>query len=166
MQLSQIYAVAAGGCFLAPFLYCTSSFFRSWIQNRTLFFIFKYLIYPILIRRRRMLGPCTYWEAFATLLHWSLTAICNLVGVRDISDFGTRAGTLSIIHLIPLLFSDRLSFAADLLGLSLRTYTAIHGSVGVMAILQGFLHSIVFVTHGTFRMREQRQFYGFLVRVP
>lgn len=163
MDPAQIYGIVAGGMFFVLLLYRMYTRISRWIQNRTIFYIFRYLIYPTLCRRRRFLEPITRWQSLLTLIYWLSTAVCNLVGVRTLPQAGSRAGVLSVLHLIPLLFTSRLSFAADLFGLSLKTYFQLHGSLGLMATLQGLIHILIYVTHNTFRISDPLQFYGLLV---
>ena len=163
MEPVQIYAITAGGLFVILLFYCASASISRWIQDRTLFYVFKYLIYPILVRRRRFFSPITRWQVLWTAVYWGLTAVCNVVGVNTVVQAGNRAGSLSVLHLIPLLFTGRLSFAASLLGLSWQSYVRLHSSVGVIAFLQGLIHTLIFITHNTFRLQDAQQFYGFLV---
>ena len=68
-------------------------------------------------KRHGFIGSLSRWRLLLTTVYWSETAVCNVVGVRTLAQAGTRASILSTIYLIPLLFSNRLSFAADILGL-------------------------------------------------
>ncbi len=163
MEPVPIYSLAAGGVFLILFLYCASSHISRWIQDRTLFYIFKYLVYPIVIRRTTLSNPFSRWHAVLMILYWSGTAACNLVGVSDIAQAGKRAGALAAAHLIPLMCTNRPAFAADVLGLSIQTYLRLHTSFGLMAMLQALIHTVIFVTHNTFDAKETLQFYGLLV---
>lgn len=61
----------------------------------------------------------------------------------QLSQAGLRAGTLSIVNLIPLFAGPHLSTLADLLGISLRTIRQIHRSAGIMAVLLAGFHVIV-----------------------
>ena len=166
MEPVQVYAIAAGGVLVVLLMYCASSFISRWIQDRTLFYVFKYLVYPVLIRRKRFLAPLTRWYVLWITIYWGVTAVCNLVGVNTIAQAGTRAGSLSVLHLVPLLFTGRLSFAANLLGLSWQSYMTFHSTIGLMAFVQGLIHTLIFVTHHVFRIKDEQQFYGFLVRIP
>ena len=104
------------------------------------------------------------WRALLTLLYWLGTGACNIIGVRSLPEASNRAGTISIIHLIPLLFSDRLSFAADLLGLPLHSYLNLHGAMGFMTFVQGAIHILLFLLRNPLRTGNTVQFYGLLVR--
>ena len=163
MEPTQIYGVVAGGMLLSLFLYRSYLRISNWIQDRTLFYIFKYLIYPLFFRRRVFLGPVTRGRFTLVFVYWLGTAFCNVIGVKTWSQASSRAGVLSVLHLIPLLFSTRLSFAADLLGLSLKSYIRFHGVLGHMAFWQGLAHVLFQTTHNVFRIRDTLQFYGLLV---
>ena len=89
--------------------------------------------------------------------------MCNFADVSTLAQVGTRAGIVSTIHLIPLFFSNRLSFAADLLGLSFQTYSKLHSSLDVMAFGQALLHVVVFLSRNPFHLKKSLQFYEFLV---
>ena len=163
MEPVSIYGIAAGGLFFLALLYRTSSYVSQWVQNRTLFYIFKYLIYPVFIRQSRFSSSVTRWQALAYLLYWSATAICNVIGVSTTQQAAQRAGTLATLHIVPLLFSNRGSLAADLLGMSLQTYNTIHKSVGLMAFLQSAIHTLILVNRKGIDLKDELQFYGFLV---
>lgn len=164
MNPTQIYAITAGGAFVLLVFYRISAILFLWIQDRTLFLILKHLIYPFLFKRSRFFNPQTRWRVSLTLLYWLGTAACNVVEVRSLPEASSRAGTLSTIHLIPLLFSDRLSFAADLLGLRLHSYLNLHGAMGFMTFVQDVIHILLFLLRNPLRTRESVQFYGLLVR--
>lgn len=165
MEPTQIYSIVAGGMLFSLFLYRSYSRISDWIQDRTIFYVFKYLIYPLFFRRRWFLDPITRWRFTLTFVYWLGTALCNVIGVKTWSQASNRAGVLSVLHLIPLLFSGRLSFAADLLGLSLKSYVRFHGVLGYMAFWQGLAHVLLQITHNVFRIRDSLQFYGLLVSV-
>ncbi len=166
MEPTSIYGLAAGGMFLVMFVYRASAYISRWIQDRTVFYIFKYLIYPNLVRRSRLSSPCSRWHALLLFIYWSGTVACNIVGVNTINQAGSRAGSLATLHLIPLLFTNRLSLAADSLGLSLHTYLSLHTSVGLMALVQSLIHTVLFFSHNPINLRENLQLYGFIVHLP
>lgn len=163
MDPTHIYSLIVGSILLSIISYRLFQYISQWIQNRTVFFIFKYLIYPVVYHRRRFLNPITRWQFLLTLFYWIATATCNVFGIKSISEAGKRAATISIVHFIPLLLTDQLSFGADLLGLSLKTYSKIHGSLGLMAIIQSLIHILTYVTRNTFQIKDSFHFYGLLV---
>ena len=163
MDPIYIYGIAAGSIILAFFLYSAFASISNWFQDRTLFYIFKYLIYPTLFRRRRFVAPFTRWQILWTSIYWLCTSAYNIVGVSSLPQAGSRAGSLAALHLIPLLFSNRLSFAADMLGLSLQNYLGLHRSIGIMAFLQALIHTILFLINNALSLQDVPQFFGFLV---
>jgi len=136
MEPTSIYGLAASGMSLVMFLYCASAYISRWIQDR---------IYPNFVRPSRLSSPLSRWHALLLFIYWSGTVACNIVGVNTINQAGSRAGSLATLHLIPLLFTNRLSFAADSLGLSLHTYLNLYTSVGLMALVQSLIHTVIFL---------------------
>ena len=90
----------------------------------------------------------------------------NIVGVNTINQAGSRAGSLATLYLILLLFTNRLSLAADSLGLSLYTYLSLHISVGLMALIQSLIYTVLFFSHNPINLRENLQLYGFIIHLP
>lgn len=56
MHPVQIYSSILGGMLALLFLYQISSRILSWAQRRTIFYIFKYLVYPLFLKRRLLFG--------------------------------------------------------------------------------------------------------------
>ena len=165
MEPVSIYGIAAGGIFLLFFSYRASAYISRWIQDRTLFYVFKYLVYPILFPRTVLSQPFSRWQAFLMIVYWSGTAVCNLIGVDNAAQAGNRAGALAVLHLIPLLCTNRPAFAADLLGISSQTYMRLHASFGIMALLQTLIHTIISISHNAWNVKEGVQLYGLMVRL-
>ena len=163
MHPVQIYSFIVGGILALLFLYQASANIVSWVQRRTIFYIFKYLIYPVFFKRHLLLGPTSRWQTILMVLYWAGTAVCNVIGVKSLSEAGLRAGSISVFHLIPLLLSDRLPLAADFLGLSPQSFQRAHTSVGFMATTQGIIHVVVFLSHKSFQLQQSSHFYGLLV---
>lgn len=92
------------------------------LQTQTLHFVLKHLVYSVVLRRRRFLGPWTRWYLVLQVFYWGVTLSCVCIGVRTLAQAGARAGTLSVIQLVPLFFGGHLDFAADLIGMPLRAY--------------------------------------------
>lgn len=112
-------------------------------------------------------GPTTRWETILILLYWTGTAVCNVIGVKSLPEAGLRAGSISVFHLIPLLLSDRLRFAADLFGLSPQLFQKSHTSLGFMATAQGVIHVAIFLSKTPFQVQQTTHFHGLLVsRTP
>lgn len=73
----------------------------------------------------------------------TVNVICNSFGVSTVKEAGVRAGTLSLINLIPVYFGVYLSFLSDLFGISLPAYRFVHGSTGIMSVMLGLVHVVV-----------------------
>lgn len=130
-----------------------------------IFWTVKHLIYPFVFRRHRFLTPITRFHFLLQSVYWIGTFICSSFGVRDLREAGARAGALAVIQFMPLFFGNHLSFAADLLGISLRSYRRFHSSAGLMAGILGSFHVAINLRHGTnLNLKNQMRLYGFIVR--
>ena len=164
MDPTQIYAITAGGIFATTILYNITSKMWSFLRLRTLFFLLKHLVYPYVLRRRRFLSPWTRHELFLQIIYWTGTAVCSAVGVRNLNQAGSRAGTLAVVQFIPLLLGSHLSFAADLLGTSLHTWRQFHSSIGLMALSLSVFHVAAALSgREGFSFRNKVHLYGFVV---
>jgi len=76
----------------------------------------------------------------AQLIYIAVNVFCFSFRASSISQAGLRAGTLSIVNLIPLFAGLHISFLADLLGVTLATFRQIHRSAGVMSVLLALFH--------------------------
>ena len=161
MEPTQIYAIVAGAMLCSLLLYRTCSRVSGWIQDRAIFYAFKYLIYPFFLRRRGFPDPITRWRVTLVSMCWLGTALCNVIEIKTLFEASKTAGVLSVLHLVPLLFSSRLSFAADLLGLSLKFYNGFHGLLGYLAFLQGLTHVPLQIIHNVFGLEMHCKFSDF-----
>src|SRR5258705_6552614 len=132
MDITQIYAAAIGGVFFIPMLFNLLPHITPLIVHLSLF-TSKHLTYPYLIRRHQFLGPWSPADGLVQLVYITVNVFCFSFRVSTISEAGLRAGTLSLINTIPLFAGPHLSFLADLLGVSLRTYRHVHRSTGLMS---------------------------------
>jgi hypothetical protein len=157
------YAIALGGLFAglifinvfnlkrldySPYLpsFARASLHRSW----------RHLIYPYLVRRHRFLPPFTLADLLAQLTYIAGNCFCLAYG-SSIENAGLRAGTLSLINLIPLFFSPYLGLAADVLGLSLRAFRYVHRSAALMSSGLALFHAAVaIISHTDFTMSSTK----------
>ena len=145
---SYVFALGAGCLVVSRILYSTmKNLYQRPLQAISKAYLF-YLKYPTIISRGRWAGPISREELMLQLLHTASTVAFNGIGVKSIKQAGARAATLSVIHLIPLFFGTHLSFAADILGFSLRTYRIMHRSIGVSAFILGLFHVLVVIAQG------------------
>ena len=160
---STIYMICAAGGFAILIFYQIIITLFMYFRRYVLFFIFKYFIHSIIIPRSRFTSPMTLWFLIFTILYWSGTAACNIIGVTTLLQASNRAGLLSVIKLAPLITFNRLGLGANILGLSLRTFQLIHSSVGIMAIIQASIHILLILKQITFNSINPVHFYGLLV---
>lgn len=132
MEITQIYALAAGGSFLALLIIKGYIFFAQIVQL-VLVFLSKYFTYSFVLRRHRVLGPWSRADILLQFLYIILNIFCITFRITSLKEAQDRAGTLFIINMMPLFFGLHLSFLADLLGLSLSNYRRVHRSVGIMS---------------------------------
>ncbi|KAL4745860.1 ferric reductase family protein [Aspergillus foveolatus] len=90
------------------------------------------------------------------------TLVCNVVGIQSLSDAGVRAAHLSLSSLVPMYLSGGYKFGAYLLGVSLRTYSAIHRTIGAMAVLQAIIHVVIAAITHKISTSNSSHVYGIL----
>jgi len=163
MESTQLYAIAAGGILSIIILYHFCNYLVQLASEHALVFCLKHLFYPFMLARHRFVGPWTRSSAVKQCLFWALTAFCTVFRTSTLADAGTRAGMLSMINMIPLYSGLHLSFVADLLGVSVRAYTRIHGSLGVMTGALALFHAVVAVTGGR-STSQDTNIYTLMVR--
>ncbi len=163
MEIAQIYAIVVGGVFLTLMILKGFPFIQRILQSVAII-ISKYLTYPFIVRRHRLLGSWSPADVFLQLLYISLNVFCVTFRVASFNEAGDRAGTLSIINMAPLFFGLHLSFLANLLGLSLSSYRRIHGSAGVMSFALVALHLFAAIHKDpTFSLRVFQNLYLIIV---
>ncbi|KAJ6026426.1 hypothetical protein N7460_011243 [Penicillium canescens] len=150
MEVPAIYAIAAGGIFLALFLIQTRYVLVDWTESFSVL-LSGHLTLPVLVRRHRVLGP---WTRAGILVHVSYIAVnIALVFLRTESlvDSGRRAGALALINMIFPLSTAHLGFLAGLLGITWHTCRKIHRATGWTAVALLSFHIIAELQGKTFR---------------
>lgn len=133
--------------------------------------ISKHLIYRYVLHRHRFLGPWSRADVLLQLIYVAGNMICIIPGlshtnvqVSTFSQAGLRAGSLSIVNLIPLFASPHLALLADLLGLNLNTARHIHRSTGLMAVFLAVFHVITAVaSQPSFSLGLPRNLFAVIV---
>ena len=150
MEIPQLYAIAAGGIFAIIITLRFVLYVGRVITAYASVFLLQHVQYPYFLNRHQFLGPWTRYSVALQVIYWIATFFCAFFRASNLADAGMRAGTLSLINMIPLYSGLHLSFIADLLGLSVRTYASLHGSLGVMVGALALLHIILALTqHGS-----------------
>lgn len=135
-------------CILAIWLFLRAIYraiTSEWLS--TSFFFLKHFVYPHILPRIPFVGTATRLEvliAFAYIITNIL--LVTIIGVKSRTDIGTRAATMSIINLIPLLCGPRLSLMTEMLGISLRTSIGTHQWFGRTAVAEILLHTVISLT--------------------
>lgn len=124
---------------------------------------FKHLALPYLFRRRRLWGPLTRLDAILYTVYLGGTFTCNILGVSNFAEASLRAGSLAVLHLLPVVFVPQLSIAAEIFGLSLSTYRRLHRVLGFMSIVQSALHVVFALQNWAFDLANKFHRYGLMV---
>lgn len=107
----------------------------------------RHLIYPHIFPRIPFVGTATRLQVLIVSLYLVANTLIIAIGPR--AQMSSRASTMSIINLIPLLCGPRLSLVTKLVGISLRTSIGSHQWLGRTAIAQMFLHTVISLTGST-----------------
>lgn len=163
MEATEIYAIAAGGIFvlliLVKVLLCFSH-----LTTTISVFISRHLTYPYLINRHCLFGPWTRFSVLSHFLYVAVNIFCLCFPKLLASDAGQRAGVLALINMVFLFAGVHLSFVADLLGISLRKYQALHRASGWMVTGLSVLHTVVMVDQATYSLDGARNLFAIIVR--
>jgi hypothetical protein len=163
MNPFTIYAIIVGGAFATLFLQHATGLSSILLRSRLAKKAFKYLAWSVIVSRTRFTPPVTRGDVVAQLLYWGGTLLVNTFQVRSLSEAASRAGSIAILYLIPLVAGSRLSFAADRMGLSLRTFQYLHNTFGLMVSAQLISHVVLVARIGGVRPLELKDRYGTIV---
>jgi hypothetical protein len=164
MNSFLIYAIAVGSAFAALLLLHISNLSSFILRSRLAKQAFKHLIWPAITRRTRFTPPISRGDFLVQLLYWGGTSVLNFVQVRSLQEAASRAGSLTILSLIPLVAGSRLSFAADVTGISLRTFRYLHKTFGFMVTAQLISHIALSLGTRKLKLSEVKDRYGIIVR--
>lgn len=163
MDIIQTYAVAAGGILFALFLINLLPYLASLWKHISLF-TSKHLTYPYLLHRHRLIGPWSRAEVLIQVAYVTANFFCLSFKVLDVAKAGTRAGTLSLVNMIPLFAGPSLSFLADRLGVPLKVYRCAHRSAGYMTFLLVLIHVLLAVSQqGSFPVGQPQHLFAVIV---
>lgn len=120
----------------------------SWL-SRCFFFFLKYVAYPHILPRIPFFGTATRLQV-VLVLGYIITNILlvTIIGVKSRSDIGTRAATMSVINLIPLLLGSSRGLMTEIFGISLRSGVGSHQWIGRTAIAEILLHTLISLNDG------------------
>ena len=163
MDVTQFYAIAAGSCIALVFMVRTLIRLR-WLLKPGDGLLRKHLLYPLLLRRHRLLGPWSRAQVALQVIYLAANIFCICFKVSTASGAATRAGHLSLINMVPAYFGLHLSFICTLLGVSLPTYRRFHASTGTVSVLLGLLHTVInAVRKPVIGTRDSKQVFELIV---
>lgn len=163
MEYSNTYALVAGGCFglflLIQIYFRLFELLRAPIQH-----LKRYIVYPYLVRRHRMVGPLTRGRFCLVVLFVAVNAFFCAFKASSLAEAGIRIGDIALVNMIPLYFGIHQSFVADLLGLRLYSYRFLHALIALACVLQVMIHSIMEIrVHKSSAFGDENQLYGTIV---
>lgn len=164
MDIVAIYAIAAGGIFVAFFVTRTFSSVAGWADFFRIF-VSRHLTLPFVIQRHRLCGPWTRVGVLLHLIYAAINVFLVLFRINSLTGVGRRAGELALVNLVFPLSTIHLSYLADLLGIKWKTCRKVHRATGWMAVSLLSLHIIVAVQIRGFRfpLREIQNLFTLLV---
>ncbi len=139
MDQLSILAIAAGGVFIGLFFFRLLGLFLSEARGFT-GFVSKHVIYPYVLKRRRMIGPWTWGGVGLFIIYVAVNVFSTLFKLPSIAEAGRRTGTLAVINMAFLIHVPYLDIQADLLATQLRTCHRTHWAIGWMVGLLTAVH--------------------------
>ncbi|KAG9250676.1 uncharacterized protein F5Z01DRAFT_729974 [Emericellopsis atlantica] len=113
------------------------------VGRSTTLWTYKYLIYRTVVRARRWCGGWSRFDVLLLVMYLAANISCTLIGVSSVLEAGARAGALCLCNMLPLFAAPSLSFAADILQVSLRDQRRLHVLAGVAVVLLAAFHVTV-----------------------
>ena len=162
MDVIQVYAVAAGGTIFIFILINLLPYLASLWKHISLFTL-KHLTYPYLLHRHRFIGPWSRAEVLIQVVYLTVNIFCLSFRVSGVAKTGSRAGTLSLVNMIPLFAGPSFSFAADRLGVPLKVYRYAHRSAGFITFTLVLIHVLSVVSQGSFSLRLSQHLFAVIV---
>ena len=167
MEITKIYAILVGGCFLARMVYRFQvTLLRSW--NVAVSFM-EHLRYRQLIDRHQHVGPWSYFDLAVHVLFVFINAFCTFPFFRSsLTSAGLRAARLSLINIIPVLAGLNMSILADLLAMPMSLNRQLHRSAAMMSIVLVLFHVAVelFRKDISFPLHEAKNLFSLVVGHP
>ncbi len=162
MDIIQVYAVAAGGI-LFIFVLINLLPYLAPLGKHISLFTLKHLTYPYLLHRHRFVGPWSRAEILIQAVYLTVNIFCLSFRVSGMAEASNRAGTLSLVNMIPLFASPSFSFLADRLGVPFKVYRCAHRSAGFMTFTLVLIHVLSVVSHGSFSLSQPQHLFAVIV---
>lgn len=167
MDFMVFYAIAVGVILAMLFsIRIAPSLLK--LKNALSFIISKYLTYPNLWDRHKLVAPWTRAESLVYLVYAVTNVLFVAFKAPSAMIAGHRAGTLTLINMGFLFLTPHLSLLADALGVTLVVCQRTHRSVGWMTgILLAFHVTMATLARQQgWSLGEQRNVFAFIVCPP
>jgi hypothetical protein len=165
MDLIQWYAISLAAMVSSFIIGNICVFFVCLIRAYGLFYLQKYIFYPVLFKRRNGSGSITRFQAMFIITYVAANGILMSIDIHSISDLQHRAGALATVNIMPLFLGGRMNIFLDYVGMSLHSYHMMHHWVGRTVVVQGFLHAVLAIYSTTKWEYNKSQISGIVVRV-
>ena len=163
MDLTIIYLIVIAGIFSSFLLRRLIPVLLSIYRNHASVYVLRHLVYPYLYRRYSFVTPITRFRALLLSLYLGATLFCNLYGIRTLEDASSRAGWLSIVNMVPLFITGRVTTIMQVLGLSLHESIAAHSATGAMVLSQSVAHISMELKRTSLDLAEKSSVFGLIV---
>ncbi|KAH8747833.1 hypothetical protein F5882DRAFT_265776, partial [Hyaloscypha sp. PMI_1271] len=112
--------------------------------------------------RYLLFGPWTLAGIIVYTTYIAANVYCLEVWKLPALKVGLRAANLALINIMPLYLGPHLSFLADLLGISLKSFRIVHRSAGIISFVLVLLHILVVIARGIggFSLSVPENLYG------
>lgn len=139
INITTIYAIALGAIIFTlifmKVLYCLAP-----LKSVVSVLFLKYLYYPYLLDRHRLIGPWTCVGTLFNLIYVAANLLGLLLWATSASEIGRRAGELSLANMV-FLFAAQIPFS-DILGVSFHTSRKMHRSAAWMSVVLLIIHIV------------------------
>lgn len=150
MEPLVIYAILVGSLLMTFALIRIIKSLVRWKSSARVF-VFRHFIYPSVISRHSVAGPWSLAGILTHLTYVTINLFLTFYKSSSLEIIGRHAGDLSLINMAFPVVALHLSYAADLLGISLPVYRKLHRASGWMTAALIVLH---ISAHG-FRLNAQ-----------
>jgi hypothetical protein len=147
MDLTQWYAVALGGLVALLFLSYRILLIIRIALSYAASCLLKRKYRPQVHRYVRGSGKATLFDAGLIVAFVVGNVICLTLEVKDVATLVNvatlvkRSGVICTINLVPLALGEHMNMVASWCGLSLGAYARIHEWLGIVAIVEGLVHT-------------------------
>jgi hypothetical protein len=166
-RLPQWYAIATAASAALLLLHHIGSVCSAFLISRFQFVFLKFVVYPLVVRRRWWNWIAVNRLQGATISSYVIiNGFCMGLGIKTTSDLIIRSGLMASINMIPLFLGGRTNTLASFLGISLHTYYLAHHWIGRIVILQSLIHVFLVIAHRVPWTFDSSQISGISVSLP